>query len=58
MGDWMCMDYSRFAYEHSLGAEPREFVVLPGGDHYYKGAERALELAILAWLQKLGLLEP
>lgn len=57
-GDWMCMDYNRFVYEHSLGAEPRQFVVLPGGDHCYKGAEGALEGAVLAWLQRLGLLEP
>lgn len=55
-GDWMCMDYSRFVYEHSPKALPREVVVLPGGDHYYKGAEGALEGAILAWFQRLGLL--
>lgn len=56
-GDWMCMDYSRFACEHSLMAEPREFVVVPGGDHYYKGAEGALVQAVLAWLRRLGLIE-
>ncbi len=56
-GDWMCMDYSRFAYQHALMAEPRDFVMFPGGDHYYRGTEKALEVAVLAWLRRLGLLE-
>lgn len=54
--DWMCKDYSRTVYEHAGRAEPREFVILPGGDHYYNGAEQHLEGVIFAWLRRLGLI--
>lgn len=54
--DWMCLDYSRSVYEKAGQAEPRELVVLPKGDHYYKGAEKDLESTICDWLSGLGLI--
>jgi len=53
--DWMCIDYSRAIYEKASRAEPREFILLPGGDHYYNGAERSVETVIFDWLHRLGL---
>lgn len=53
--DLMFMDYTRAVYEHAGRADPREFVVVPGGDHYYIGAERSLERVICAWLHRIGL---
>jgi pimeloyl-ACP methyl ester carboxylesterase len=53
--DLMFMDYSRAVYKHAGRADPREFVVLPGGDHYYIEAERSLERVIFAWLHRIGL---
>ena len=52
-GDRICMSYSRSIYEHASRAEPREFLVFPGGDHYYTGAEGPLERAVCAWLNRL-----
>ncbi|MFC1825349.1 alpha/beta hydrolase family protein [Thermodesulfobacteriota bacterium] len=53
--DWMCKDYSRAIYDHAERAEPHEFVVIPGGDHYYNEAERSLEKVVIDWLHRLGL---
>ena len=53
--DWMCLDFSRSVYENAGQAEPRELVVLSGGDHYYNEVELPLENAICDWLYKLGL---
>ncbi len=54
-GDRMCKDYGQAVYEQAHRAEPREFIELPGGDHYYKDAERSLERVVCSWLHRLGL---
>jgi pimeloyl-ACP methyl ester carboxylesterase len=54
--DKMCIDYSRTVYEHAGLAKPRKYVVIPLGDHYYRGAELSLERAISDWLRRLGLM--
>lgn len=54
-GDRMCFDYTRVAYECALHAEPREFIILPGGNHYYQGVERMLADKITGWLSRIGL---
>ncbi len=53
--DSMFMEYSRLVYEHAVRADPREFAIIPGGDHYYIGAERSLEKVVFDWLHRLGL---
>jgi pimeloyl-ACP methyl ester carboxylesterase len=53
--DWMCMDYCRAIYERAGRAEPRQFLLLPGGSHYYTGVEGPLKKAVLSWLHRLGL---
>ena len=54
--DRICMDYNRAVYEHARRDEPRKFVVLPEGDHYYNGAEQDLEGVICDWIHRLGLI--
>lgn len=39
----------------AVRAKPRDLVFLPGGDHYYCGAEEGLVHAALDWLGKMGL---
>ncbi len=52
--DW-CKDFGRAVYEQADRAEHREFIELPGGDHYYKEAERLLERVVCSWIHRLGL---
>jgi len=54
--DLMFMDCTRALYEHANRADPCEFIVIPGGDHYYIGAERSLKKLICSWLHKLRLI--
>ena len=53
--DRICRDYSRAVYDCASRAEPREFLLFPGGDHYYTRAEGLLEKAVLSWIHRLGL---
>lgn len=53
--DPVCRDYTRSVYETAIHSEPREFLLFPQGDHYYIGAEKLLEEAILSWISRLGL---
>lgn len=48
-------DRCQTLYQMAQHAERRDFVLLPGGDHYYLGAEQSLSETILAWLDKLEL---
>ncbi len=51
----ICMDYSRAVYERAVNSHPRNFIVLPRGDHFYRGVEVSLAEAILDWLDTVGL---
>jgi pimeloyl-ACP methyl ester carboxylesterase len=53
-GDRICLDYSRVVLACATQAQPIEFMIFPGGNHYYQGMEIALSQAVSSWLCSLG----
>jgi pimeloyl-ACP methyl ester carboxylesterase len=54
-GDRICLNYSRVVLNCATKAQPVEFKIFPGSNHYYEGMEIALGQAVSRWLYSLGL---